>query len=81
VLAVELQADLNATATELTNRCDLSSQVHHVCGDFLQIAQHLKANAYDGIASWLTVLHIADRKKLFSLVRLLISWFTGLIDA
>lgn len=41
--------------------------MHHVAGDFLQIAQHLRPGAYDAIVSWLTILHIPDRSKLFRL--------------
>ncbi len=55
VLACELQDDLHRTAAELTQRCDLAQRVHHVAGDFLQIAQHLGVGAYDHIVSWLTV--------------------------
>lgn len=65
VLACEIQDDLHRTAQELTSRCDLSSQVHHVAGDFLQMAQHLQRGAYSHVVSWLTVLHIADRVELF----------------
>lgn len=65
VLACELQEDLHRTASELTARCALSSRVHHLGGDFLQLAQHLQHSAYDCIVSWLTVLHIADRVQLF----------------
>lgn len=67
VLACELQDDLHRTAQELTARCDLSSRVHHMAGDFLQIGQHLQRGAYSHIVSWLTVLHIADRQSLFKL--------------
>jgi len=37
VLAIDIQDDLNATASELTNRCNLSDKVHHICGDFLKV--------------------------------------------
>jgi len=67
VLAVELQHDLTSTAHELTERCGLTHLVHHVAGNFLQIAQHLQEAHYDCIISWLTVLHIPDRKQLFNL--------------
>jgi len=64
-LACEIQDDLHRTAQELTARCDLSGRVHHVAGDFLQIAQHLQRGAYSQVVSWLTILHIADRQSLF----------------
>lgn len=65
VLAIELQDDLHHAASELTVRCGLSGLVHHVAGDFLQIAQHLRAGSYDYVVSWLTILHFADRPRLF----------------
>jgi len=34
---------------------------------FLQIAEHLQPSSYDCIISWLTILHITDREKLFNL--------------
>jgi len=67
VLAVELQEELHRTAKELTERCDLHNLVHHFSGDFLQVGQHIKENSYDAIVSWLTVLHIPQRDKLFKL--------------
>eukprot|EP00052_Salpingoeca_macrocollata_P014618 m.115173 g.115173 ORF g.115173 m.115173 type:complete len:659 (-) comp19381_c0_seq4:28-2004(-) len=65
VLACELQQDLHNTALELTERTQLTSNVHHVSGDFLQLAQHLQRGAYDHVVSWLTILHIADRLSVF----------------
>eukprot|EP00043_Microstomoeca_roanoka_P006354 m.62229 g.62229 ORF g.62229 m.62229 type:complete len:582 (+) comp13381_c0_seq5:173-1918(+) len=65
VLACEIQDDLSRTATELTTRCDLSSKVHHMTGDFMTLSHHLQRNGYDAIVSWLTVLHFADRLTLF----------------
>lgn len=35
VTALELQADLNASGIELTERCGLQARVSHVAGDFL----------------------------------------------
>jgi cyclopropane fatty-acyl-phospholipid synthase-like methyltransferase len=65
VLAVELQHSLHETAVELTKRCNLDSKVHHIPGDFLQLSPHLRPASYDAIVSWLTVLHIPEREKLF----------------
>ena len=33
-----------------------------------EIAEHLEPASYDCIISWLTVLHIVDREKLFKMV-------------
>jgi len=67
VLAVELQEDLHAAAQELTRRCGLADKVHHVAGDFLQVAKPLASESYDCIPSWLTVLHFDkdERSLLF----------------
>jgi len=67
VLAIELQEELYRVSVELTERCNLYNLVHHISGDFLQVAQHLKDNSYDSIVSWLTVLHIPKREELFKL--------------
>lgn len=67
VLAVELQHSLHETAAELTQRTGLEHKVHHVAGDFLKLAQHLRPDSYDSIVSWLTVLHVQDRERLFKL--------------
>lgn len=69
VLAVELQTDLNGVARELTSRCEssVSSRVRHAAGDFRVVGQHLATGTYDAIVSWLTVLHIDDRPRLFQL--------------
>lgn len=59
MLAIELQDDLHHAAKELTERCGLSGKIHHVAGDFLQIAQHLQLASYDYVVSWLTVRVVA----------------------
>lgn len=68
VLAIELQNDLSQTATELTERCGLTSFVHHIAGNFLNVAEHLQENFYHSIVSWLTVLHFTynERIQLFN---------------
>ena len=63
VTALELQSDLNETADHLTERCGLSNRVNHVCGDFLK--NPLGVTTYDALVSWLTFLHIPDRKRLY----------------
>jgi len=77
VLAIELQEDLHRTANELTERCGLKKNVYHMAGEFLQIAEHLRENAYSHIVSWLTILHIKDRAKLFELVRMRIGFYSS----
>lgn len=63
VTAVELQPDLNALGQTLTNRCGLSAQITHHCGDILDI--DLPKERFDAMVSWLTVLHIPHRNRLF----------------
>ena len=67
VLAIELQEDLHGAARELTKRCGLDDKVHHMAGNFLDMARHLSKDSYDCIASWLTVLHFdkEERQRLF----------------
>jgi cyclopropane fatty-acyl-phospholipid synthase-like methyltransferase len=67
VLAIELQDDLHHAARDLTTRCGLGDKVHHVAGDFLQIAQHLQKGGFDCVVSWLTILHFSDRVGVFRL--------------
>lgn len=67
VLAIELQDDLHRTASELTQRCGLNDLVHHIAGDFLQVGQYLQKGSFDSIVSWLTVLHIQNREKLYQI--------------
>lgn len=64
VTALELQADLNDTASQLTERCSLAGQVTHVCGDVLD-GSHGQ-DAYDALVSFLCFLHIPDRETLFA---------------
>ena len=64
ITAVELQSDLNALAEQLTERCQLSDQITHQCGDILDTP--LPSQTFDALVSWLTVLHIPDREALFS---------------
>ncbi|MGI9404826.1 MAG: SAM-dependent methyltransferase [Hyphomicrobiaceae bacterium] len=66
VTAVELQADLNDTATALTWRCGLAGNIDHVCGNILSTL--LDAGAYDAVVSWLALYHIPDRAPLFPLL-------------
>jgi cyclopropane fatty-acyl-phospholipid synthase-like methyltransferase len=61
--AMELQDDLNKTASALTKRCGLSDKVDHVCGDILEGAPN--GEQFDALVSWLTFLHIPDRNRLY----------------
>ncbi len=63
VSAVELQADLNRTAADLTKRTEISGSVEHVCGDILEVP--LAPESYDGAISFLALYHIPDREPLF----------------
>jgi cyclopropane fatty-acyl-phospholipid synthase-like methyltransferase len=64
VTALELQPDLNATAADLTRRCGLAGRVTHVAGDILDGAP--VDGGYDALISYLAVLHIPDRARLFA---------------
>ena len=64
VTAIELQADLDAAATELTARCGLADRVAHVCGDIHAVP--LEAQAYDGAISYLALYHIPDRAAVYA---------------
>jgi len=64
VTALELQPDLHAIATDLTRRCGLADRVTHLCGDAL--VHPLPDASFDAAVSWLAVLHIPDRRRLFT---------------
>ena len=64
VTALELQADLNTLALELTARCSLSERVTHLCGDALQVS--LERSAFDAVVSWLALYHIPEHGRLFA---------------
>jgi len=64
VTALELQADLNQTAAQLTQRCGLADHVQHQQGDFLDTDSI--GDNYDALVSWLAFLHIPNRQHLFA---------------
>jgi cyclopropane fatty-acyl-phospholipid synthase-like methyltransferase len=64
VTAVELQPELNAMAEDLTRRCGLSALVSHMCGDALEAP--LPEGAFDAVVSWLAIVHIPNRPRLFA---------------
>jgi cyclopropane fatty-acyl-phospholipid synthase-like methyltransferase len=66
VTALELQADLDAVARDLTARCGLAGQVTHLCGNILDGSPR---GPFDGIISMLCMLHIPDKARLFAACR------------
>lgn len=66
VTALELQADLDAVARDLTRRCGLEGLVTHLCGDILDCGPR---DTFDGIVSMLCMLHIPDKARLFATCR------------
>jgi sarcosine/dimethylglycine N-methyltransferase len=63
VTALELQPKLNVIAVDLTKRSGLSERVTHVLGDAL--AYPFVDAGFDAVVSWLAILHIPDRPRLF----------------
>jgi cyclopropane fatty-acyl-phospholipid synthase-like methyltransferase len=64
VTALELQSDLDAIAVDLTHRSGLDKRVTHICADALTYP--FPDAAFDAAVSWLAVLHIPDRPRLFA---------------
>jgi cyclopropane fatty-acyl-phospholipid synthase-like methyltransferase len=64
VTALELQPKVHALAADLTQRCGLAGRVLHVCGDALVCP--MEDRAFDAVVSWLAVLHITDRRRLYA---------------
>jgi len=64
VTALELQPNLNEIAVDLTRRCGLGERITHLCGDAL--VHPLPDATFDAVVSWLAVLHIPDRPRLFA---------------
>ncbi len=60
VTAVELQADYDQVARDLTARVSLKGTVEHVNADFLDL--NLQDNAFDHAVSWLALFHIPHRE-------------------
>lgn len=64
---VELQADLNVAATDLTNRVGLQDKVRFVTGDFVERYQSKDpalAEKFDHMMSLLVILHVPNRPTL-----------------
>ena len=64
VTALELQPELHEIGVDLTRRSGLEGQVTHLCGDALTYP--LPLAEFDAVVSWLAILHIADRPRLFA---------------
>jgi cyclopropane fatty-acyl-phospholipid synthase-like methyltransferase len=64
VTALELQPHLHEIAVDLTRRCGLGEQVTHLRGDALM--HKLPDATFDAVVSWLAVLHIPHRPRLFA---------------
>jgi len=64
VTALELQPKVHAIAADLTRRCGLGDRVLHLCGDARD--HPIEDAAFDAVVSWLAVLHIPDRKRLYA---------------
>lgn len=63
VTALELQPELHAIGVDLTRRTGLSDRVTHVCGDAL--GEPLSDAGFDAVVSWLAIVHIPERARLF----------------
>lgn len=64
VTALELQRPLHDIAVDLTRRTGLGEKVTHVCGDAL--SHPLPDAAFDAAVSFLAIVHIPDRPRLFA---------------
>ncbi len=67
VVALELQEDCSKKALEYTTRCGIS-KISHVCADFISCDLEevgLAKESLDAIMSWLVILHIDEKQKLF----------------
>lgn len=63
VTALELQPELHAIGGDLTRRAGLASRVTHLCGDALR--EPLPDAGFDAAVSFLAIVHIPDRRRLF----------------
>ena len=63
VTALELQPELHAIGVDLTRRSGLADRVTHLRGDAL--AAPLPDAGFDAVVSWLAIVHIPERARLF----------------
>ncbi|MDG1430389.1 MAG: methyltransferase domain-containing protein [Paracoccaceae bacterium] len=61
ITAVELQADYDRVARDLTARTDLNGRVEHVNADFLEL--DIEPGTFDHAVSWLALFHIPRRSE------------------
>ena len=64
VTAIELQSAMHAAAVRLTERCGLSDRIEHICAD--PQFYPLPDGAFDAAVSWLTLVHIPERRRLLA---------------
>jgi cyclopropane fatty-acyl-phospholipid synthase-like methyltransferase len=64
VTALELQPELHEIGVDLTRRSGLDEKVTHLCGDALTYP--LPPAEFDAAVSWLAILHVPDRPRLFA---------------
>jgi len=64
--AIELQADLNSAAADLTARCGLQERVKYITGDIIALSEagEITPDQYSHFISLLVFLHIPDRTRL-----------------
>jgi len=55
-----------SNTTTTNNNTNSSNNVTHLAGDFNEVAHYLTKNNYDAIVSWLTVLHLPNRIRSFT---------------
>ena len=64
ITALELQDDQNQIAQQLSQRCGISQNLSHECGDFL--TYDWGDRRFDAIVSWLALYHIPDRRNMLA---------------
>jgi cyclopropane fatty-acyl-phospholipid synthase-like methyltransferase len=64
VTALELQGPLHDIGIDLTRRAGLAGRVTHLCGDALTCP--LPDAGFDAVVSFLAIVHIPDRPRLFA---------------
>ena len=64
ITALELQADQNQIAQQLSQRCGISQNLSHECGDFL--TYDWGDRRFDAVVSWLALYHIPARQNMLS---------------
>ena len=65
ITALELQADQDELARNLSQKCGIEQNLRHVCGDFLDY--DWAGEQFDAIVSWLALYHIPERSNMLNL--------------